>query len=182
MQLDRGGHDKVSVRNLKSTAILFDEQLYNEAPSFKEYECPITLEFRVRYLAFQHFKELNFHPDRLDLMIERHESLREFVGKKAFKEMVDIILNICIARRRAYNYMIDSVYYNNGKLDLTTDVPKEMKGILFDTNLLTTFMRIGCGSKPEPRLKDFNYLSDLIIDARLRLDSFELWERRMNQA
>lgn len=166
---------------LITMATVFDKQLYDQATSFEMYSCQKTLDFRVRYLIFQYYREMKYHPARLDLMTKRRELLQDIFGDRLYNEIVHLIRKLCEARQRAYWIMLENVYCNNGRFESTRDVPQEMKNILFDSNLLKAFMCLGCSSNLLVRqtLLNPDKLSDLLIDARIHLDSFQLWEARI---
>lgn len=161
-------------------AVSFDSQLYDQAHSFDMYSCKTTLDFRVRYLAFQHYREIKYRPKSYDAMMEQHAMLREYIGEALYNEIIDLIVRICNARERAYLDMVNNVYYNNGSLQAVRDMPKVMRRILFDTKLLDTFMQIGSASiKLSSSINFTKVLLDLIKDARINLDTFEMWESKI---
>lgn len=160
-------------------AVDFDKQLFEQAPRFEMYFCPKTLEFRVRYLAFQLYQEVKYKQVNIRKLKQRHELFRNQVGDKLYKDVNHEVMKITRARKRAYSSMVKSVCYNNGSIDTTKQVVKEARNILFYTRLIPAYMKIGsCTTYAMP---DREKWLDLVIEARINNDLFELWELKQPQ-
>ena len=166
-------------KSLVKMAIDFDTQLYEQAPRFEMYFCPKTLEFRVRYLAFQLYQEVKYKQVHLKKLKQRHEIFRKKVGEKLYKDINDEIMKTTRARKRAHTFMVKSTCCNHGVIDTTRELPKEARSILFHTRLIPAYMKIG--SCTPYTLPDRGHWLELVIEARMNNDLFELWELKQPQ-
>ncbi len=159
-----------------------DEHSHGDDDDNDIYSCRTTLEFRVRYRAFQYYREMRYQPKSVDLMTQRHEAFREIVGDGIYNEIIDLIKRICNARERSYLIMLRRVYHKKGRFDTKQDVPREMRNVLFNSTLLSAFMHLGCSSEPiTSDSLNRDRLSEVVIEARLDLNSFELWESKQGR-
>ncbi len=144
------------------------EHLFNMHPS------PKATEFRVRYLALQLYQETKYKQVNIKELKQRHEKLRKQLGNKVYRDLNQEVIKTMRARNRALSHMERLVCNSDGSIDTSKEGTIEARSILFHTGLIQAYMRVGCCK--DPVKLSYEQWIDLLIEARLNNDMFELWE------